>query len=375
MRGHGLVARVGLIGLLLFLGLVGGTAPSAARATDRGEDDRNGPHGEPGGGRPLTVLTQNLFVGAEFSQISAATSIPELLQAVAAVYAQVQANNFSQRAEALAALIVREQPDLIGLQEASLFRIETPSNGPATLATRVDADYVELLLGALRRHGQRYRVAAAIEVFDAEIPHGFPPTMDIRLTDREVILVREGPGHSVPEIVASQTGHFTTFLSVPTAAGPLPSRRGWASVDVRHHGQQLRFISTHLEPAAPPIQVAQGTELLSGPANTPMPVIMVGDFNSAADGSTTPTYGNLIAGGFADAWSSDHPGVPGLTCCHGADLRIEGPPFNRRIDLILTRGGFRARQVEVLGEARQDKTRSGLWPSDHAGVAARLALP
>jgi hypothetical protein len=370
-----MVARVALIGLLLFLGLVGGAAPSAARANDRDDDDRNGPHGEPGGGRPLTVLTQNLYVGADLGPVVSATTLPALLQAVATVYAQVQANRFADRAEALAELIVREQPDLIGLQEASLFRIETPSNGPATLATRVDADYVELLLGALRRHGQRYRVAAAIDVFDAEIPHGFPPTMDIRLTDREVILVREGPGHSVPEIVASQTGHFTTFLSVPTATGPLPSRRGWASVDVRHHGQRLRFISTHLEPAAPPIQVAQGAELLSGPANTPMPVIMVGDFNSAADGSTTPTYGNLIAGGFVDAWSSDHPGVPGLTCCHGADLRIEGPPFNRRIDLILTRGGFRARQVEVLGEARQDKTRSGLWPSDHAGVAARLVLP
>jgi len=41
------------------------------------------------------------------------------------------------------------------------------------------------------------------------------------------------------------------------------------------------------------------------------------------------------AGGFADAWS----GGP-LSCCHANDLHDPNPTLTKRIDLILTRGGF-----------------------------------
>ena len=38
--------------------------------------------------------------------------------------------------------------------------------------------------------------------------------------------------------------------------------RQWASVDVRLHGHEFRFITTHLESAVQPIRQAQAAELL-----------------------------------------------------------------------------------------------------------------
>jgi hypothetical protein len=55
------------------------------------------------------------------------------------------------------------------------------------------------------------------------------------------------------------------------------------------------------------IQVAQAAELVSGPADTSLPVVMAGDFNSNANSQpslpdNTPTYGNPLACGFSDIW-------------------------------------------------------------------------
>ncbi|MGZ8708492.1 MAG: endonuclease/exonuclease/phosphatase family protein, partial [Gaiellaceae bacterium] len=88
----------------------------------------------------------------------------------------------------------------------------------------------------------------------------------------------------------------------------------------------------------------------------------------------TPTHANLLAEGFQDAWPQAHPADIGLTCCHGDDLREVGGPFYSRIDYVLLRHGFRAVAAGIVGEAPGDRI-AGLWPSDHAGVWARLRLP
>jgi endonuclease/exonuclease/phosphatase family metal-dependent hydrolase len=69
-----------------------------------------------------------------------------------------------------------------------------------------------------------------------------------------------------------------------------------------------------------------------------------------------------------------HPADIGLTCCHGDDLREVGGPFYSRIDYVLLRNGFKAVAAGIVGEEPSDRL-SGLWPSDHAGVWARLRLP
>ena len=159
-----------------------------------------------------------------------------------------------------------------------------------------------------------------------------------------------------------QTGQSINLLS------------GWGSVDVTLRGQTFRFINTHLEPEGPlnAIQVAQGNELLNGPANTSLPVILVGDFNSRADGTGTPTYNNLIGAGFKDAWSTTHPGELGNTWSHDADLLNTTVNLTRRLDLVLYRNNLCALDADVVGDELSDHTPSGLWPSDHAGVVATL---
>ncbi len=53
---------------------------------------------------------------------------------------------------------------------------------------------------------------------------------------------------------------------------------------------------------------------------------MVGDFNSAADGSSTPTYG-LLTARLRDAWSVRGP-APGYTCCQEPTLTNPTPQFS-----------------------------------------------
>jgi len=333
------------------------------------------------GNRVATVMTRNVYAGGDLAPVIAAPP-DQLFQAVAAAYAQVQANNFPVRAEALAREIDRARPDLVGLQEASLFRTQTPANGPGSPATTVAYDYLQILVDRLAQRGLRYEVVGVLQTLDVEIPGAFSPPSplaplsDIRLTDRIAIIARADQTTADLKLSNVRTGSFTAFLTVPTNAGPpIASRRGWVSVDAKVRGKSFRFITTHLEPLHPGIQVAQAGELLNGPVNTSLPVIMAGDFNTRADGTGTATYGIVTAAGFADAWSQAHPGSPGYTCCHPADLQVVGPPLDERIDLILTRGGFVALSAVVLGDAPADRMPSGLWPSDHAGVAAALGLP
>ena len=66
----------------------------------------------------VTVMSCNVYhgVNAEIFSVPGATSLPDLLNRVAAVYQGYQARNFEERAQALAVEIDAEQPALVGLQ-------------------------------------------------------------------------------------------------------------------------------------------------------------------------------------------------------------------------------------------------------------------
>ena len=46
--------------------------------------------------------------------------------------------------------------------------------------------------------------------------------------------------------------------------------------------------------------------------------------------------------------------------------------LDRRIDFVLATGAVKTRAAAVVGDEPADKTESGFWPSDHAGVIAVL---
>lgn len=121
------------------------------------------------------------------------------------------------------------------------------------------------------------------------------------------------------------------------------------------------------------MQLAQANELLSGPLATKLPVIAVGDYNSAADGSGTATYALLTDAGLADAWTKLRSPDPGFTCCQPELLDNFDSEPSRRIDFIFMRGGPKAKDIQLVGNDPSDRA-AGLWPSDHAGVVADIRL-
>jgi endonuclease/exonuclease/phosphatase family metal-dependent hydrolase len=320
--------------------------------------------------RTITVMTRNLYLGASLDPILHAKSVPEAFGAVAAAWAQVQANDFPQRAGAIAAEIARAQPDFVGVQELPLYRMQTPSDFQSTPATTVVLDYRRALLDALRARKLPYRFVAINTNTDVEFPSGFPPTMDIRLTMRNAILMRTDRGIGLRR---ARAGNYPT--TYPIFQGLVKAVRGWAYVDATVGGRTFRVIDTHLEAFNRDTQEQQSKELLAGPAATKLPIVLLGDLNSRPDGSTTASYPNVLAGGFQDTWPQAYPSAIGLTCCHGDDLREPGGPFYERIDYVLERGGFRGVRGAVTGQIASTRTAGGLWPSDHGGLWMTLRLP
>jgi hypothetical protein len=321
----------------------------------------------------ITLMTRNLCQGVDLSPLATATNATDFFKAVGAAYNRMQATNFPERADALAEEIVRTSPDLIGLHEAVLFRTQIPSDGPATPATNVSYDFIQILLDSLKNRGVHYTMAAVQTGFDIEAPGSFAAgLMDVRLTDRDVILVRE----NLKEFGLSnaQGAQFAAKSSFPSPFGSVNFPCSWVSLDVTFRGgNKVRIISTHLEPISPSIQLSQATELLNGPGNTPLPLILIGDFNSNADGTGTATYANLINAGFKDAWTIQGQGN-GSTCCQHADLLNSESTLNRRIDLALFRGDLKVQAVQLTGNTTKERTPSNHWPSDHAGLVAKLKL-
>ena len=341
-----------------------------------------------GGPATLRVMTRNIYFGTDLAPVFEVVNPQDLPGVVAEVFALVEATNFPERAKALAKEIATFNPHLVGLQEVALWRSQVPADslsnpGAQPNAQTVEYDFLAILLEELARRGKSYEAVSIVQNSDAEAPRIGPTGLeDIRFTDRDVILARTDLPAKRFTVTDTRSDTFdATFTLDSDVLGPIPIPRGWTAVDAKLDGRAVRVVNTHLDPFDPAIQVAQGAELLAGPLNTVLPVVLVGDLNAAAESSgpvppehDTPTYANILAAGFVDAAAGRKGKKPGLTCCQDADLANKTSGLTDRIDFVLTRGGFKAAAVKAVGDKRGDKTPSGLWPSDHAGVAAVLHL-
>ncbi|GIN84700.1 hypothetical protein J6TS2_10860 [Heyndrickxia sporothermodurans] len=306
----------------------------------------------------LSFMTWNLYMGAElpslFTEIS--DSIPNI---VSNVYRQFLATNYPVRVKAIAREIALKKPDLIGLQEAVKWQLTIPNYRTVTY------DFINILINELRKKGLNYEIAAQNQNTSVELPDANGNL--IQLLDRDVILVRNV---NRLNIRSKEETNFKVNLAIRAARQKLEIIRGWCSVDVLLNGNVFRLINTHLDTNSD-IQIQQAKEIMEGPANTILPLILVGDLNSNANRYETPTYKQLIEFGFHDVWKGIGKDS-GVTCCQGPDLINAESSLNSRIDFILFKNGWKPTAVEVVGEKHQDRTATGLWPSDHAGVSAKL---
>src|SRR3954447_18545562 len=92
----------------------------------------------------LKVMTRNVYLGADLGPGMDAKDIQGLVNGAGQILNQVDANNFPVRARGLAAEIAANKPDLVGLQEASLWRTEPCDKSPLPpSATTVRYDYIQ----------------------------------------------------------------------------------------------------------------------------------------------------------------------------------------------------------------------------------------
>jgi endonuclease/exonuclease/phosphatase family metal-dependent hydrolase len=322
----------------------------------------------------VTVMTRNLYLGADIFLITQASSPQEIPVIVAQIFGTMQFNDFYARAGALAAEIQATDPDLIGLQEVSLYRIQDPSDyvtgQTEPNATEVFIDFLDVLMDSISARGMDYRVASQVVNADVEMPAARNATefFDVRLTDRDVILARA-------DVQTRNPGAESFEIIVPfelASGDTIWFDRGYTWVDATVDGVDFVFANTHLEVSAggqlAVVQAAQATQMMQRFAAAPR-VIAVGDFNT---GPGDQPY-SLLTGTFTDAWSALGTGGPGLTCCFPELLNQTGDLYSR-IDLILYRGDIDVLSASVVGDRPADRTPGGLWPSDHAGVVATLRV-
>ena len=357
------------------------------------------------GGQALTVMTRNLYLGGNIDRpIRAAydrTGVEGVLalgHANHELRAIVERTDFRTRSRLLADEIAAARPDLVGLQEVALWR-----HGPLQLdkigqlnATQVDYDFLAILLGDLSNSGISYEVASIQQESDVEAPAftGNPMTgtarepQDVRLTDRDVILLRSDSGI---RIEGRGGGQYRTQFKVRLGNVTFPFVRGYAWADVAVGATTIRFLTTHLESQSAKLAQAQAEELLSGPAgNAALSTVIVCDCNSnpaspAARGpvpiGSGAAYRMLTKDhGFTDLWvQQPNRADLGDTASLGELVQDKAPAFERRIDLVLARPAAQVQiadsRAEVTGSDPQDRDpATGLWPSDHAGVVVQLEV-
>lgn len=312
----------------------------------------------------ISFMTWNLYLGADLSPLFSTTILEEIPRRVTEVYRQFLATNFPERVKSIAHQIALLKPDVIGLQEAALWQLRqlmVPD------VPHVTFDYVKILLAELQKRGLGYEVAAYNKNFSAQLRSS--QGNFVRLLDRDIILIRKD---SQLKVVKKQEANFKTNLITKIGGQRVELLRGWSSVDVSHAGHLFRVITTHLEPSSTLVNLQQGYELLDGPANTNLPIILLGDVNINKEMALPPTtYGNLLHNGFQDVWNEVGQG-PGLTCCQDPDLLNAFSTLNRRIDCILYKNGWKSISAKVIGAEQKDRASNALWTSDHAGIIAHL---
>ena len=415
---HLMPGRLGRAAIALLAGVLALTllAP-AADAAGKGKGKKKG--------QRATVMTRNLYLGADLGPALAAPDAAGFIAANGGILRQVDRTNFPVRAKALAAEIKQRDPDLVGLQEVALWRTAAPSfspvvSGPA--ATTVRYDFLQLLLDELNsgkcakgKKGKgkgkkassaksksscdRYRVAVVKNEFDFEAPADldndpstgagtFGGEINGRLTMRDAILVRGGSGVKASKPIS---GTFPTLLRVTVSGIQIDVTRGWTALAARVRGSKpFRFINVHHEAfdSAASSNANQGTAVgqgqvreaqakslvaTGGPADTKLPVILVGDLNSDDDtvgnDGDVLAYNALVAAGFRPVDTSNP-----LSCCLNDPNLVAGSlaDFDHHIDHVMTDSKqVRFRRGFVTGRAPVN----GLWPSDHNGVTSELTVP
>lgn len=313
----------------------------------------------------LTVLTQNLYLGAPIEPLLAARSPEEVRARSDELYGGVERSAVPARAAAFARLVAARRPDVIAVQEADRWSVPA---GPETWTVRTD--HLAILTGALAGAGADYTVAVTADLLEVTLPSDRFGAL--RFLDRQALLVRAGA-----RVLSTRSGIFRrqAVTRMGGAEGAVVvGRRGFVEATLAldgpsadGDGQTVKVIGAHLELPGE-AQMPQARELFAEAQAGGAPAIVMGDFNR--DLSTLPVPPSMF-----DAWC-DARSDRELTCCREGTLRDLAATLAVRCDGVFASRHFRASAAErVLAEPDEALYREAgvWWASDHAGVLVELA--
>jgi endonuclease/exonuclease/phosphatase family metal-dependent hydrolase len=258
------------------------------------------------------------------------------------------------------ALIRRElerlQPEVVGLQEVLRFRPDSAPDAPLTAQNDQLTEIAE---------GLGYQLA-----YSVASDYGNGLKLGNAVLSRHEIVAEQSF-----QLPGSESGETRSLLYArcQTPHGNLPvfvTHLNWKFHQGSIRQRQVAFIAERVAELAP----VRGADL---------PPVLLGDFNAAPDADEIRFLTGLCALDgktvyFADAWVFAGEG-PGYTFDRGNSYAAKAREPSRRIDYIFVRGPDRQYRGEPLRAelafaAPELGGAEPVWPSDHFGVVADLAI-
>ena len=300
-------------------------------------------------------MTRNLYLGADLLPLAAAAPGAPFDAAVKATLAHVEATGPTARMTLVAKEIATARPDLVGLQEVSVW-----STGPiGGKPLHVNVDYLNTIMSELKRLHAPYRVVAQRLSLHLQAQS---TSEEVSFTDGNVVLARSGV--TVSNV---RSADFAHLLKIATQAlGSVAVTRSWNALDATVGGAHLHFVNTQLEAYSTSVRLQQAQELVAGPLRSKRETILAGDLNSSANlpnVADRPPFLAIAHAGFNDERTS----IP--NCCFNDDLTTGR--WDHIVDHIMAKPAVKLIRSFLTG---RETTSTGRHPSDHGGVVSVLQL-
>ena len=360
----------------------------------------------------FTVMSRNIYLGADVGV--ALELIPDLPAAAQFMWDQVNKNDFSKRSISLAGEIKGFKPDVIGLQEATIWYCKKNAWSKKTevfnftdqLLKALGGEYVLATKDGKTAFNPGFSINPIPFLTMVKDPNRFQKLFG---QDEAACGFQIGDALAIKKSLASQvirignTEYEASYSIVPTL---MTIHRGYTWADISIANIPVRFVTTHLESIwdenKVPNAAKQASQLVEDLKNTNMPTVVIGDFNSdprdprptnAANPGLQPTasaecpagdskcnaYRLMREAGFSDAGpDASDPS----TYTWGMDALLSGPDpdrlvsakgmgneygFTDRLDYIFTKNGVDVSTSQIIGFKAP-------YATDHAGVFAEFTI-
>ena len=358
----------------------------------------------------IKVMSRNLYLGADVGV--ALAKIPNMPAAAQFMWDQVQKTNFSQRKKILADQIRTESPDVIGIQEATIWYCKAHFwsgktevfNFTQELLAELGGDYVIAAKNGVEANNPGYSIGPIPFLTKVNDPKTFRALFgqndaDCGFQIGDALLIKKTLSRNVNQVGNSE--YKDIYKVVPTL---MEIYRGYSWADITVQGTNVRFVTTHLESLwdanKVPKAADQARQLVADLEITKSPIVVIGDFNSdprdprplgapnpgeqpttsdkcPAGSSICNAYKVMREAGFTD--SGPDASDPN-TYSWGMNALLTGPDkeraeaakkmgnpfgFTDRLDYIFVKNGIKVLTSKMIGQTAP-------YGTDHAGVVTEL---